>query len=50
MGYSDRVKQSRKNRKLNLIKVYGGKCSLCGQDKCVDALSFHHIKPEDKLF
>ncbi len=50
MGYSDRVKQSRKNRKLNLIKVYGGKCSLCGQDKCADALAFHHINSEDKLF
>lgn len=37
-------------RKLKLIELLGGKCQSCGYNKCTRALSFHHIKPEDKLF
>ena len=40
-----------KNRK-HLIKelkmLYGGKCSICGYNKCQDALHFHHTNPENK--
>ena len=38
----------RRRRKLNLIKVCGNKCNLCGYDKTVAALEFHHINPEEK--
>ena len=30
-------------RKLELVKMLGGKCSKCGYDKNLSALSFHHI-------
>jgi len=31
-------------RKLNLIKILGGKCQRCGYDKCLCVLDFHHIE------
>ncbi|AEW47723.1 putative HNH endonuclease 2 [Bacillus phage BCU4] len=32
------------------IEYKGGKCSICGYDRCRWALEFHHINPEDKEF
>ena len=32
----------RRNMKLQAIKILGGKCSICGYDRCIDALEFHH--------
>ena len=40
----------RRNRKLNLIKVCGNQCNLCGYNKVVGALEFHHINPEEKSY
>lgn len=31
-------------------KEYGGKCQVCGYDKCFSALHFHHINPSEKEF
>lgn len=28
----------------------GGKCQICGYDKCIDALDFHHRDPNEKEF
>lgn len=39
-----------KNRKHNLISVFGGKCCLCGFDAFPEALEFHHVNPEEKEF
>ena len=36
--------------KIQAIKLLGGKCSICGYDKCVDALEFHHENPQEKEF
>lgn len=44
------VSDYRRNRKLNLIKVAGGKCVLCGYSKNPSALEFHHLHPEDKSY
>jgi len=35
---------------LLLIAEAGGACALCGYDRCVRALHFHHIDPETKEF
>ena len=35
-------------RKLEIIKLRGGKCEICGYDDNVAALEFHHENPEDK--
>ena len=33
-----------------LIKSRGGKCEICGYNKCFAALEFHHIDPSQKDF
>jgi predicted HNH restriction endonuclease len=37
-------KERLKNKKIELIKLLGGKCKLCGYNKCIEALDFHHDK------
>ena len=32
------------------ISYGGGKCVLCGYNKCIQALEFHHINSKDKEF
>lgn len=43
------IKRQRQNKKL-AIDYKGGKCSVCGYDKCDAALDFHHIDPTKKDF
>ena len=38
------------NRKLELIRIKGRKCSICGYRRNSSALEFHHINPEEKGF
>jgi hypothetical protein len=34
-----------------MAKEYkGGCCSVCGYDRCIEALEFHHLDPEKKDF
>lgn len=55
--YADRapymIKAVRK-RRLKLRKMardyLGGKCEICGYDRCDRALSFHHLDPAQKSF
>lgn len=37
-------------RKIELIENKGGKCEVCGYDKNITALEFHHIDPSTKSF
>ena len=30
--------------------LLGGKCQICGYNKCLDALHFHHKDPSQKRF
>lgn len=30
--------------------MFGGKCKLCGYNKCHRALHFHHLDPDKKSF
>jgi hypothetical protein len=39
----ERKRDSRKEKKLWLMSLLGGKCSKCGYNKCEAALEFHHI-------
>ena len=34
----------RKRLKAEAINLLGGKCKICGYNKCPDALDFHHPK------
>ena len=40
----------RRSMKIQAIKLLGGKCNLCGYNRCVDALEFHHKEPNEKEF
>lgn len=43
-------KNSRKTNKQIIINNFGSKCQLCGYDKCLAALAFHHKDPVEKEF
>jgi hypothetical protein len=47
---SAQVSEQRRRQKLVLIEEAGGRCQLCGYDRCPSALHFHHLRPEDKAF
>lgn len=37
----------RKDRKKQVVDILGGKCSICGYDKCISNLVFHHMRDKD---
>ena len=43
------IRRRRKN-KLELVEYEGGCCCKCGYNKCVAALEFHHLDPNEKDF
>jgi hypothetical protein len=47
---SEWVVASRRKKKEELVKMFGGKCTLCGYNKYVGALDFHHRNASNKLF
>ena len=47
---SDAVTEWRRRAKRILIEEAGGRCILCGYDRCVAALQFHHVDPAQKSF
>jgi transposase len=46
----ERVSLRRRNIKQILVAEAGGRCAICGYDRCVAALHFHHIDPASKRF
>lgn len=36
------VRNNRRTVKLKAVKYKGGKCEICGYNKCLPALTFHH--------
>lgn len=50
-GYMIRaVAKRRKKLKAMAIVYKGGKCVICGYNRCVNALDFHHLNPDEKGF
>lgn len=47
---TSKVTEHRRKRKKMSVDYLGGKCSVCGYDKCVNALVFHHTDPLKKKF
>lgn len=43
-------RKKRHNIKQKLVDLKGGKCEICGYDKCLNALEFHHIDRSTKSF
>jgi transposase len=46
----DRVVARRRRVKAMLVEEAGGACVLCGYDRYVGALQFHHLDPATKAF
>ena len=47
---SERVADRRRRIKAILVGEAGGRCSICGYDRYVGALEFHHVDPGAKRF
>ena len=47
---SKTISALRRAMKKQAVKELGGKCEICGYDKCIDALEFHHLDPSQKDF
>ena len=45
-----RVTYYRNKTKQQAVEYKGGCCHFCGYDKCLNALQFHHIDPNQKEF
>lgn len=43
-------RKRRKNFKTQLVNLCGGKCELCGYNKTLSSLDFHHIDKNTKKF
>lgn len=48
--YSQKRDANGMEAKINIIKEMGGKCEICGYNKNVASLCFHHINPLLKKF
>jgi transposase len=46
----ERVSQRRRQIKRKLVDEAGGKCLICGYDRCLQVLQFHHLDPTTKEF
>jgi Helix-turn-helix domain len=47
---AERVSQRRRTIKRKLVEEAGGKCLICGYDRCHRVLQFHHLDPSTKIF
>ncbi len=47
---SEAVTRRRRKVKRMLVEEAGGACTVCGYDRCIAALEFHHVEPADKHF
>lgn len=47
---TERVLSRRRKFKVKSVAYKGGKCEICGYNKCIGALDFHHVNPEEKEY
>ena len=47
MSYEE-IKRWRHETKKRLVKAFGGECGICGYNKSIRSLSFHHLNPNEK--
>jgi hypothetical protein len=47
---SEHVSNRRRRKKEALVREFGGRCMICGYDRYIGALQFHHVDPESKTF
>ena len=42
--------EARNRIKIWALEYKGTKCEICGHNRCIDALEFHHLNPNEKDF
>lgn len=47
---AEAVVRRRQKVKQTLVEEAGGHCQICGYDRCLAALEFHHLDPREKEF
>jgi hypothetical protein len=47
---ADAKRERRRLLKKRAVDYLGGSCYNCGYSKCLSALEFHHVNPEEKDF
>ena len=45
---SEIVMKAQRRKKIFAVEQFGGKCQICGYNKCINALEFHHIDKKTK--
>ena len=50
MGNSKAVVRCQRRKKQAAVDYLGGKCSICGYNKCIQSLDFHHVNPANKKY
>lgn len=45
-----RVNKCRQEKKIKAVEYMGGHCIICKYNKCITALHFHHIDPNEKEY
>ena len=48
--YSTRWQKRKKEYDVIMHNLKINGCAICGYNKCIDSLDFHHVNPEDKEF
>jgi predicted HNH restriction endonuclease len=44
------VQKRREKVRLMAVSYKGGRCQVCGYERCIEALEFHHLDPSQKDF
>ena len=47
---SNETRDRQRRLKLLAVAYKGGECEICGYDRCVAAMDFHHVDPKEKDF
>ena len=45
---SESVMRNQRRKKQHAVDIFGGKCCICGYNKCIEALDFHHLNKDEK--
>lgn len=48
MNKSESVKRCQRRKKQTIVDLFGGECCICGYNKCLSALEFHHLEKNEK--
>ena len=50
LHYNEKKYEERRKTKELIVNYKGNKCEICGYDKCLAALTFHHSNEEEKNY